>query len=205
MGKTSRDEKRARKWYDQRTAMMVDVLGQEHDMVMHAIVPFALGGDLHLYYFPSGIEGTGIATKDLSEFPGEGPRNRVYDNYELVMFTRHPVDLERADDDSTPFGRAHSSIRAILNVIARYSAEATLNPGETAEFPADMEVVGGKCLLFDAYGLNRKREKFGLLSVIEVHPAELEFARQHGGAALIARLKDASYYPYSDLDRPSLA
>jgi len=29
----------------------------------------------------------------------------------------------------------------------------------------------------------------------------MNYARQHGGKRLIARLKNAGYYPYSDLDR----
>jgi hypothetical protein len=36
-------------------------------------------------------------------------------------------------------------------MVARYSAEVTLNPYETCEFPAEMERVGGKCLIVDGY------------------------------------------------------
>ena len=59
------DEKLAQEWFDNKTAMMVDLLGKEHDMVMHAVIPYAIGGGLDLYYFPHGIEGTAIATKEL--------------------------------------------------------------------------------------------------------------------------------------------
>lgn len=199
------EDRLAQEWYERKTAMMVDVLGKEHDMVMHAIIPYAVGGGLDLYYFPNGIEGTAIATKELCEIPGEGSSNDVFDTYELVMFTRHAISLDDARNEATPFGRAHRSINAILNCIAPYSAEATLNPNETCEFPADMEAIGGKCLIFDAYGFDAAHAEFGLLALIEIHRSEMDFARKHGGANLIAKLKQAGYYPYSDMDRPAVA
>jgi hypothetical protein len=199
------DEKLAQEWYERKTAMMVDVLGKEHNIVMHSIIPYAIGGGLDLYYFPNGIEGTAIATKELCEIPGEGSSNAVFDNYELVMFTRHALSLDDARNEATVFGRAHRSINAILNCIAPYSTEATLNPLETCEFPEDMERIGGKCLIFDAYGFNAAHAEFGLLALIEVYRSEMDFARTHGGGELIAKLKQAGYYPYSDMDRPAVA
>lgn len=199
------DEKLAQEWYDQKTAMMVEVLGVEHDVVMHAIIPYAIGGGLDLYYFPNGNTGTAIATKELCETPGDGSSNDVFDKYELVMFTRHAISLDDAQDESTHFGRSHSSMNAILNCIAPYSAQATLNPYETCEFPEDMDSVGGKCLIFDSYGSDGEHAGFGLLAIIEIHRSEMNYAREHGGKQLIDKLKKAGYYPYSDLDRPAVA
>lgn len=142
------DEEAWQRWYDHKSALMEKMLGKEHDMVMHAIIPYAIGGGLDVYYYPNGIPGTAIATKELSELPGEGSWNRVFQCYELVMFTKHSLDLDAAKDESTPFGRAHMTINAVLNRIAPYSAQATLNPNETCEFPADMPRVGGRCLIF---------------------------------------------------------
>jgi hypothetical protein len=191
-------------WYDHKSALLEKSLGKEHDMVMHAIIPYAIGGGLDLYYYPHGIPGTAIATKELSESPNEGSSNEVYRSYELVMFTRHPISLDDARDEKTPFGRAHASINAILNCIGRYSADATLNPHETCEFPEDMESVGGKCLIFDGYASHSDdvAEDFGLLAIIEIHRSEMDYAREHGGEALLFRLKQEGCYPYSDLDRP---
>lgn len=198
------DETQAEEWYQRKTELLEGILGKEHDMVMHAIIPYALGGSLDLYYFPNGIAGTAIATKELSEMPGEGSSNDLFDNYELVMFTRHALSLEDAEKESKPFGLAHRSISAILNCIARYSAEATLNPMETCEFPEDMNTVGGKCLIFDAYGSDGDDSEFGLLAIIEIHRSEMDFAREKGGKSLIKKLKKAGHYPYSDLDRPAV-
>jgi hypothetical protein len=197
------EEKRARRWYDRKSALMEEMLGKEHDMVMHAHIPYAIGGGLDLYYYPNGIPGTAIATKELSELPGEGSSNRVFQCYELVMFTRCLLDLDAAKDESTAFGRMHTTINSILNHVAPYSSQATLNPNETCEFPADMPHVGGRCMIFDAYQNYPEDEsaKFGLLAVIEVFRSEMDYARKDGGAKLIQRLKDKGLYPYSDLDR----
>jgi hypothetical protein len=188
-------------WYERKTEMMVAELGPEHDMVMHAIIPYAIGGGLDLYYFPSGIPGTAIATKELSEASGEGSSNEIAETYELVMFTRHALNLDDAHNAETPFGAAHANINLLLNYIAPYSAEATLNPYETCEFPEEMEDVGGKCLIFDAYGSGETLPEFGLLAIIEIFRSEMEYAREHGGEMLLEKLKAAGHYPYSDLDR----
>lgn len=198
-------EATAQEWYDRKTAMMVEALGVEHDMVMHAMIPYAIGGGLDLYYFPNGIAGTAIATKELCEIPGEGSTNDIFDNYELVMFTRCALSLDEAQDEKSPFGEIHGTINSILNCMARYSADATLNPLETCEFPEDMEGIGGKCLIFDAYGSDEPNSEFGLLAIIEIHRSEMDFARENGGSELIEKLKEAGFYPYSDLGRPAVA
>lgn len=202
------DARAAEQWDEHKSALMEKSLGKEHDMVMHALIPFAIGGGLDLYYYPSAVPaGTAVATKELAELPNEGSSNAVYRSYELVMFTRHPLAMDDAKDDSTPFGRAHSNINAILNFIARYSASATLNPDDTCEFPADMEDVGGKCLIFDGYAQHSDEvaQDFGLLAVIEIFRSEMDLARKEGGAELIRRLKEAGHYPHSDLDREPVA
>lgn len=201
------DAQAAKQWYDRKSLLMEEVLGQEHNMVMHAIIPYAIGGALDLYYYPNGVAGTAIATKELSEMPGVGSSNRVYQCYELVMFTRHPIDLDNARDTNSAFGRAHASINGILNSMARYSAEAALNPNETCEFPAETPRLGGRCLIFDGYPAYPKDEpaEFGLLAIIEVFRSEMEYAREHGGAALLKKLKAARRYPYSDLQRTPVA
>ncbi len=197
----------AEKWYDEKSRQMEDWLGPEHDHVMHAIIPYAVGGGLDLYYYPRGVNGTAIATKELSEWPGHGSKNRAFACYELVMFTRHALNLDLAQDETTPFGKAHRTINGILNCLAPYSAQAELNAHETCEFPEGMAGVGGKCLIFDAYPElpSSRRTPFGLLAAIEIHRSEMTFAREHGGQTLLERLRAAGHYPYSDLDREPVA
>ncbi len=194
---------RWKEWYEHKSRFMEQMLGSQHNTVMHSIIPYAVGGGLDLYYYPNGIPGTAIATKELTELPDEGSHNRTFSCYELVMFTRHPLDLSEAKDKETAFGKAHNNINSILNVLAPFSAQANLNANETCEFPADMRGVGGKCLIFDSAGQHSDEHVkcFGLLTAIEIFRSEMNFAMEHEGAQLIEKLKAAGHYPYSDLDR----
>ena len=187
-------------WDGEKSRMLEVFLGKEHDMVLHAMIPYAVGGTLDLYYYPNDIEGVAIATKELAETPSSGSGNDHFTVYELAMFTKYSLDMDQAYNADVPFGRAHLNINSILNTIAGYSSEATLNPNETCEFPGEMKDIGGKCLIFDAYN-SPSSANFGVLAVIEIFRSEMEFARANGGAALLQKLKDAGCYPYSDMER----
>jgi len=197
----------ANRWYERKSALMEASLGKEHDILMHAIIPYYVGGGLDLYYYPNGLPGTAIATKELCELPNSGPSNDVFNCYELVMFTKQKLDIDAAKGESTAFGKQHSNINVILNLIAPYSAEAKLNPNDTCEFPAEMAGVGGKCVVFDEYARHADDmvESFGLLAIIEIFRSEMDYARRRGAARLFERLKAEGYYPYSDLDRAPVA
>jgi hypothetical protein len=190
-------------WYERKSALMEESLGEEHDIVMHALIPFGIGGALDLYYYPNGSRGTAIATKEVCEKIPECPSNSVFDAYEFVMFTRHPIDLDKAYDAQHPFGRTHQVANAVLNAMARYAGQAELNPRETCEFPKEFGDIGGKCLIMDEFAsfTDPVAGKFVLMLIMEVFRSEMRFARKHGGDALIEKLKDAGHYPYSDLDR----
>lgn len=200
-------EARWKEWYERKSRFMEQSLGKQHNAVMHAIFPYAIGGGLDLYYYPNGIPGTAIATKELTELPNEGSQNRTFSCYELVMFTRHPLSLEDAKNKETAFGRAHGDMYSILNAVARYSAQASLNPHDTCEFPPEMDRLGGKCLVFDSAGQYSDEvvKCFGLLTVIEIFRSEMHFAMEHSGELLLEKLKAAGHYPYSDMDREPVA
>ncbi|MFL5244506.1 MAG: hypothetical protein ACJ8FY_20595 [Gemmataceae bacterium] len=207
-GKSDATGKLMEEWDDEKSRLLEKTLGKEHDMVMHALIPYHIGGSLDLYYYPNGIHGTAVATKELSEMSNESSSNAISRSYELEMFTKHRLSLDDAKDETTAFGRAHSNINAVLNLIARYSETAKLNPNDTCEFPEDMEVVGGKCLIFDGYARwhsDHRGKDFGLLAVIEIFRSEMDYAREEGGKNLIKRLKESGFYPYSDLDREPVA
>ncbi len=204
-------EKAWQEWYDYKTSLMEKALGQEHDMVVHAIISYEIGGALHSYLYPNGIEGTGLATKQLAridhEMPayeiygGDGPSNSLYDSYEIVMFTREDItQKELSDDPDDTFYR----MRTLLHGIAEYSENATLNPMDTLEFPDDWDgPQAGRCAILAPYDYENKifDKKFGLMLLIEIHQSEMKFAMDKGGFELIQKLIDAGHYPYSDLNR----
>lgn len=194
-------DQESQQWYDAKSKVLESLLGEQHEMVMHAIFPYAAGGSLDLYYFEQSPAGTAIATLELAESPDEGPSNDAFKCYEMAMFTQAKLNLDEAREESTPFGKAHHFINVVLNMLGPYSKEAKLNRFDTCEFPADFEHVGGSCLVFDALGSQDDQVEFGLMVPIQIHRSEMGFAREHGGRALIEKLKAAGAHPFSDLDR----
>ncbi len=198
-------EKLEDEWYDKKSKMMESILGEEHGMVMHAIIPYEVGGSLDLYYYPNEIPGTAVATKELTFACQESASNDKFEKYELVIFTKHDLDLDQIGNKDSPFNQAHHNINVILNAIARYSEHAKLNPLDTCEFPPEIEEIGGKCVIFFDYGSGTEgKEEFGLLGIMEVFRNEMEFAMQNGTGLLIERLKGEGAFPYSDMDRESV-
>lgn len=85
----------------QKEQAIEQVLGKMHGTVGHAIIPFQIGGAVDMYYFPQHITGTGFATMELLEPDGGGSKPNRFGTYELVGFTRHPINMEK--DLKTPF------------------------------------------------------------------------------------------------------
>ena len=192
--------------YELKMAGLEFVLGKSHDLVGHAIIPFEIGGTVDMYYFPNGIKGTGFATMELLKPDGTGPIPNRLGTYELVAFTK--LDYIQDTAETNPFNLIERRVCGILTGIGSYSFSAKLNPLDTCEIPTK-EGEPNICLIFDEYKPNGKEfktgnRKHGLLLIMEVHRDEMEFAMNNGTAKLIEKLKEAGYYPYSDLDRESV-
>jgi hypothetical protein len=158
-----------------------------------------------MYYYPNGIKGTGFATMELIQPDGTGPVPNRNGTYELVAFTKIPYSSDTTE--THPFNLIERRTCGIFTAIGSYSFEAKLEPGETLEIPEDDGP--NKCIVFDDYKPDNKEfsignQKLGLLLVIEVFRDEMEYAMENGSQKLLKRLKEKGYYPYSDLDRPSV-
>jgi len=188
--------------YELKTKGLENILGAMEELVGHAIIPFAVGGAVDMYYFSKHIPGTGFATMELLDPNGNGPKSNRLGTYELVAFTRQPYNVSQ--DTQTPFNLIERHICGIFTAIGGYSYDAVLQPNATAEIPE--EEKENICLVFDHYQPNGTEFRIGerqhhLLLCLEVFRSELEFALENGGAELLEKLKQAGHYPYSDLDR----
>ncbi|MES1216378.1 MAG: hypothetical protein ABUT20_12755 [Bacteroidota bacterium] len=188
--------------YEEKEKGLEAVLGKMYGMVGHAIIPFAVGGAVDMYYFPNHIQGTGFATMELLDPNGDGPKPNRLGTYELVAFTKEPYN----ENEKTPtaFNLIERRVCGIFTTIGNYSFQAILNPNETCEIPTDDE--DNKCLVFDNYQPSNKEfvignRKHHLLLCLEVFRSEMEFARENGSKMLFDKLKVAGHYPYSDLNR----
>jgi hypothetical protein len=192
--------------YELKSAGLERVLGKMHGMVGHAIIPFSVGGAVDMYYFPNHIPGTGFATMELLEPDGSGPLPNKLGTYELVAFTKHPINS--SNDSQTAFNLVERQVCGIFTTIGFFSREAVLNPMETCEIP-NGEGKENTCLVFDLYEPEGKKfiigeRKHHLLLCVQVHKSEMEFGRVNGAGVLFEKLKEAGYYPYSDVDREAV-
>ncbi|GAB2810048.1 suppressor of fused domain protein [Ferruginibacter profundus] len=190
--------------YELKQLGLEQVLGKMHDMVGHAVIPFAVGGATDMYYFLNGIAGTGFATMELLDPDGNGPKPNRLGTYELVAFTKETYN--KNEDVQTAFNQVERRICSIFTTIGNYSFEAVLNPNETCEVPVPPEEGKKICLVFDHYKPGNAEFEIGerkhhLLLCLEVFKSEMEFAREMGSPELFKLLKEKGFYPYSDLDR----
>lgn len=193
--------------YELKSKGLENVLGKMHNLVGHAIIPFAVGGAVDMYYFPNHSKGTGFATMELLDPDGTGPLPNRLGTYELVAFTKH--DYNNSENTQTPFNLIERAVCGIFTTIGFFSREAVLNPLETCEVP-NGEGKENSCLVFDLYEPDNKKFNIGdkqhhLLLCLQVFRSEMDFARKKGSDELIKKLKDAGHYPYSDLDRQPVA
>lgn len=191
--------------YELKKQALERILGSMHDHVFHAIVPFCVGGGVDLYCFHDGIPGAAFATMELIAPDGTGPKPTPRGTYELVAFTRHRPSRAQSDDKNDHYLKMVHHFNALLTIVGRYSAMAVLGPNETCEVPWKDDEPR-RCLILDAYdpqgvGFTIGTKRHWLLLCIEIHRAEMDYARAHGGEILLTRLKQHGVYPYSDLDR----
>lgn len=193
--------------YELKKSGLEEVLGEMYNMVGHAIIPFAIGGAVDMYYFTNHIQGTGFATMELLDLDGNGPLSNRHGTYELVAFTKH--NYNSGENQQTPFNIAERNACGYLTKIGLYSSQAVLNPMETVEIP-NGEGEENTCLVFDKYEPDNKQFKVGerkhhLLLCLQVFRSEMQYARENGSEELFKLLKANNIYPYGDLDREPIA
>jgi hypothetical protein len=213
-GKKDFSAERHEEYYETKKQALECILGEMDDLVGHALIPFQVGGALDMYYFRKCMPGTVFASMELINPDGKGPKPNRLGTYELITCTRKvttSAPQESFEEKQkrikekriTEFEKIERRMCGIMTMIGYYSFETVLQPGETAELPAGEDRI---CLIFDKFEINGAAFKIegkqhGLLLCMELHPSELQYARQQGTKNLIEKLKLAGVYPYSDLDR----
>ena len=188
--------------YEQKQAGLEAVLGKMHNMVHHALIPYAVGGPLDIYVFPNHIAGTGFVSMELLQPDGSGPAPNNDGTYELIMFTKHKIDNTKSEESMESMVL---HCRSIMTNTAFYSAvsgdyAAVLNSNDTCTIPLSEDEYA-YCVFHKYADFSVGQRTHHLLLILEVFESEMEFARQEGTEKLLSKLKAKGSYPYSDLDR----
>ncbi len=174
--------------WDARQSALTSVLGETDGMVLHALIPFHLGGQADVICFHNHVPGRVAATCEL--LGEESQKKNQLGTYELMIAHR---------DDNT-WGPN------LISRLARYTCDAVLEPGHTMDIgPAVPEGSTISGFLFVDYSRFKFRgENAGLLLCIGVTADEMAACRQRKQQEIFDTLKAAGVYPYTDLFRPSV-
>ncbi len=186
-----------------KQAALERVLGPMDDMVLHAIIPFCMGGGLDLYTFSKCIPGTVVATQELITRDKKSRTKRGKAGHFELVACLPPSSKGQQDDEGI------SLVNRILNPVGMYASMAALSPGETAEIPGEDDGDPSQPLLLDAFNpknvpFDFNGERFALLLCMPITQQELAFAREEGSEKLIVKLKAAGVYPYANVGRASV-
>lgn len=175
--------------WNARVAELTQILGTPSaDGVFHSPMPLSLGGDADVLVFPNYASGVAYVTSDLTGIEDQPPSG--IGNYELMTCARSNADWAPS----------------MISRLAPYTLETVLNPGETMDWPL-WEESQITALLFAQPGtppFSVAGQKCGLLLCIGITKSELEFHHAEGSEALLAKLRDATIFPFTDPGRQSI-
>lgn len=181
------EQKHHEQMWAAREKAVAALLGPPGERVLHAAVPFEIGGgaDVQTYHPASG--GTFYVTNDLV---GSVARPNDRGPYEMAIATR-------SDAEWAP---------TLLSQLAIYTRTDVLNPGDTMDLgdvlPQPTQLVA--FVLFEYARLRVRSEEAGLLLCLGLTASELEFARRNGSENLLPLLKEKNVFPYTDPARSSV-
>jgi hypothetical protein len=185
-----------RRTWEAREAALAVLFGPPEPEVFHSPTPLNRGGNADVLAFLGYVPGVTYVTADLTGTP-EGDLLAQVPNstgrYELMLCTRAPVPW---------------AAPAVAE-LARYTLDTVVEPGHTMyvgpiagssleHLAFATPDLGGKSFAF----LGRR---YGLLLGVGITEAELRLAQAQSTRALIARLREAGVFPYTDPGRPSIA
>ena len=173
-------------------AALQGVFGPADDHVFHAPVPFEFGRDAggaaDVVRFRRWCDGVLYVTADLIGCDGQ------------VETSQGPYELAIAHRTETQWGAD------LISRLAHYTLEAALEPDETMSI--DGAVPQGSAvsaLLFTKVAdLDVGGVTAGVLLCVGITDDELAYAHEHEPGTLLARLKEAAVYPFTELNRASV-
>jgi hypothetical protein len=177
-------------WWDARIDAMRPILGEPEPGVLHAPIPFYLGGTADVIMFRHHVDGIVYVTNDLI---GDDQQVQNEDGwFELMLCLRNEDDWPQAP--------------GILSNFARYTTEARLGRYDTMDFgPAFPEGATLSAMYFVPYAnLTVRGLRASLLLCLGITDAELRAAQDGQVDDLVGLLKKEGVFPFTDPFRKSV-
>lgn len=178
--------------WNSRIAAMAKRLGPCGDMVLHAVIPYFLGGNADIVMFPNHLpDGVVYVTSDLTGEASEQIPNQL-GQYELAICLK---------DRDEP-------LLDVLTCIPRVTEVLKFEALETADIFPNYKDQSIKAFIF--FHLNEQPLTFrlenqacGVLFFMGITQEELDYKQANGSEALIEQLKTSGVYPMTIPGRAS--
>ena len=174
-------------WVARQTALE-KLFGPSADHVLHALVPFHLGGQADVLIFENHIVGATLyVTADLTGDDSAQASNDVWDQYELAICVR--------GSDTWPPNT--------ISRLATYCINSPIRPGETMDIaeavPQPSAISAFLFCDYGAFSLTGKR--CGVLLCVGITSEELQRSFEVGSSTVLEQLRGDDVYPFTDLRR----
>jgi hypothetical protein len=190
---TNQDAEQMQRLWTARVEALEDVLGKCDGTVCHAPTPLHREGCADVLRFRTYVNGLAYVTCSLIGNEKQLPNK--WGHYEVVMCTRQ-------ESEWAPM---------MLSRLAAYTYDATLHPGDTMDIaalrPPDSSIAA---LLFarpdpPADSFTVLGSPANLILCIGITSAEFSACKNFGSGVMLRMLKDNQIYPFTVLDRASVA
>lgn len=187
-----RDHGEWAKWWKARESAFEKAFGRMENVIRHSPVPFeageAAGGLADVVYFHDHVDGELAVTSEL--IGRDGQVQNELGNYELAICRRE----EKGWGDY------------MISRMAYYTFKHELNPWDTMDIssivPKGSTVSALLFLEFARFEVRSR--KAGVLLCLGITPDELAACRAGRTTAVVNALNESDYFPYTDLNRPSV-
>jgi hypothetical protein len=169
--------------WNARVAALESVLGPSDGLILTSPVPFWLDGSPDVLTFREHLDGVAYVTASLIGDDRSKPSK--LGQYELMICLREP-------DDWAP---------GLISWLAKYTIEAVLSPGDTVDIkPAPLpQPTRLAHFLFVPYAaVTVEGQRAGVLLCLGITQEEYDCLCERGNDALLAGLKQAGIYPFTD-------
>lgn len=173
---------------DLRVVALEAELGEADETIATSPLPIYLGGGADVLTFKKHVDGVAYVTTGL--IGDDSQQKTPLGQYELMM-------CFRSANDWAP---------SLLSRLAPYTYEVALNPGETMDIGPEMpENSTIAALLFVSYRQFKVNDtSAGILLGIGITKSELAQCQAHGSGMVLAALKDADVFPFTDPEREAV-
>jgi len=187
-----------------RRLVALDGIFGKREKLLYFGIPFGLGGDPAIAIYSNYLPGrTVYCTSEMTGGWGSGQLPGEFGEYEFVIVLPNGSELGPGVYSEEASTKGWSGV--LLCGFCKHSCETVVGHGDTSG-PLPEAFAPHTAILFAQLAGGRVRfefggRRYGLMLMMSITDAEYRFAREHSGALLIKKLREAGAFPVTDPSR----